>query len=131
MKALRIVFRFGLLIGFGIGIPGLPTTAQTTSPKEAQPQAPGLRKLTGDDAKRAEELDKAIEAARKADRWDEAIARAEELLALRARAQGPKHFETVNAEWRLKTLRRVAPMPHEDRVAYQSANTMSEQAETL
>ena len=131
MKALRIVFRLGLLIGLGIEIPGPPTTAQTTSPKEAQPPAPGLRKLTGDDARRAEELDKAIEAALKADRWDEAIARAEELLALRTRAQGPKHFETVNAEWRLKTLRRVAPMPKEDRVAYQSANTMNEQAETL
>ncbi len=90
-----------------------------------------MRKLTGDDAKRAEELDKAIEAALKADRWDEAIARAEELLALRTRVQGPKHFETVNAEWRLKTLRRVAPMPKEDRVAYQSANTMNEQAEAL
>ena len=131
MKALRVVFRLGLLIGLGIAISGSPTTAQTTSPKEAQPPAPGLRKLTGDDAKRAEELDKAIEAALKADRWDEAIARAEELLALRTRAQGPKHFETVNAEWRLKTLRRVAPMPHEDRVAYQSAKTMNEQAEAL
>ena len=38
MKALRIVFRLGLLIGFGIAIPGSPATAQTTSPKEAQPQ---------------------------------------------------------------------------------------------
>ncbi len=131
MKALRVVFRLALLITLGIEIPGLPTSAQTTSPKESQPPAPGLRKLTGDDAKRAEELDKAIEAALKADRWDEAIARAEELLALRTRAQGPKHFETVNAEWRLKTLRRVAPMPQEDRVAYQSARTMNEQAETL
>ena len=104
---------------------------QTPAPPAGQPTAPGLRKLTGDDAKRAEELDKAIEAALKADRWDEAIAKAEELLALRTRVQGPKHFETVNAEWRLKTLRRVAPMPQEDRVAYQSASTMNEQAETL
>jgi len=131
MKALRVVFRLGLLIGFGIAIPGLPTTAQTTSPKEAPPPAPSLRKLTGDDARRAEELNKAIEAALKPDRWDEAIARAEELLALRTRAQGPKHFETVDAEWLLKALRRVAPMTHEDRVAYRSANTMNEQADTL
>jgi tetratricopeptide (TPR) repeat protein len=90
-----------------------------------------LRKLTGDDATRAEELVKAIDATLKADRWDEAIARAEELVALRTRVQGPKHFETVNEEWRLKTLRRVTSMPHEDRVAYQSANTMNEQANTL
>ena len=63
MNALRIGFRFGMLIGFGIGIPAFSTTAQTASPNEAQPPAPGLRKLTGDDAKRAEELDKAIAAA--------------------------------------------------------------------
>jgi tetratricopeptide (TPR) repeat protein len=131
MKVLRVVFRLGMLIGLWIAIPCSPTTAQPTSPKEAQPQSQELRKLTGDNAERAEELDKAVAAALKADRWDEAIARAEELLALRMRIQGPKHFETVTAEWRLKTLRRVAPMPKEDRVAYQSANTMSEQAETL
>src|SRR5271157_2567521 len=131
MRTLRVLFRLGLLIGLWVEFPGLPATAQTTSAKEAQPPAPELRKLTGDDARRAAELDKAVEAALKADRWDEAIARAEELLALRARVQGPKHFETVNEEWRLKTLRRVAPMPQEDRIAYQLANTMNEQAETL
>jgi tetratricopeptide (TPR) repeat protein len=59
------------------------------------------------------------------------IARAEELLSLRARAQGRKRFETVNDEWHLKTLRRVAPMPKEDRAAYQSAKTMNGQAETF
>ena len=131
MKSLRIVFQFGLLIGLGIAIPGLPTTAQSTSPNKAQPPAPGLQKLNGDDARRAEELVKAIEAALKADRWDEAIATSQELLGLRTRVQGPKHFETVNAEWRLKTLRRVAPMPQKDRVAYQSAKTMNQQAEAL
>jgi tetratricopeptide (TPR) repeat protein len=131
MKALGVVFRLGLLIGLGIEIPGWPATAQTLSPLGSQTPAPGLRKLTGDDARRAEELDKAIEAVLKADRWDEAIARAQELLALRAKVQGPKHFETVNAEWHLKTLRRMAPMPEADRVAYRSANTMNEQAQAL
>ncbi|MFI5455885.1 MAG: CHAT domain-containing protein [Isosphaerales bacterium] len=117
----------GLLVLFiASAVPG-----QTPAPPAGQPTAPGLRKLTGDDARRAEELDKAIEAALKADQWDEAIAKAEELLALRTRAQGLKHFETVTAEWRLKTLRRVAPMPEADRAAYQSASIMLEQAETL
>src|SRR5262245_19607173 len=59
------------------------------------------------------------------------MARAEELLALRARVQGPKHFETVDAEWLLKALHRVAPMVKQDRVTYQSAKTMNGQAETL
>ena len=111
MKALGVVFRLGLLIGLGLVIPGRPATARTPSPIGSQTPAPGLRKLTGDDARRAEELDKAIEAALKADHCDEAIARAEELLTLRSRAQGPEHFETVNAEWDLEALHRVAPMP--------------------
>jgi tetratricopeptide (TPR) repeat protein len=120
-------------------ITALVTVSMTTASGQARvekgvdktAQPPGQLVVKGDDARRAEELDKAIDAALKADRWDEAIARAEDLLALRTRGQGPKHFETVSAEWRLKTLRRVAPMPHEDRVGYQSANTMNEQAETL
>src|SRR5271166_1712056 len=79
MRALRVAFRLGLLIGLWVVFPSMCSTAQTTPPKEAQPPAPGLRKLSGDDVKRAEELDKAIDAALKADRWDEAIARVEEL----------------------------------------------------
>ena len=131
MKALRVVLRLGLLIGLGIAFSGSPTRPRPRHPKETQSPAPGLRKLTGDDAKRADDLDKAIEAALKADRWDEAISRAEELLALRTRIQGPKHFETVSEEWRKKTLRRLAPMPHEDRVAYLSAGSLNAQGEVL
>ncbi len=131
MKALRAGFQFGVLTGIVIGIAVLPTTAQTTSPREPQPQSPSLRKLSGDDETRAVELDKALDTALKADRWDEAIARADESLALRTRIQGPKHFETVSADWRLKTLRRVAAMPRDDRIAYFSASTMSDQAQRL
>jgi tetratricopeptide (TPR) repeat protein len=90
-----------------------------------------LRKLNGDDEKRAKELGAQIDQSLKSDHWEAAIAKAEEMLALRAKVQGPKHFETVNAEWRLKALRQVAPMPKEDRVAYQSASTMNEQALAL
>ena len=89
MKALRIVVRLGLLIGLGIEILALSAEAQTASRKEAQAPAPGLLKLTGDDARRAQELDKSVVTALQADRWDEAIARAEELLALRGAATGP------------------------------------------
>ena len=131
MRALRVVLRLGLLSGLGIALSGSPTRAQSTSSKETQSPAPGLRKLTGDDAKRANDLDKAIVATLEADRWDEAVSRAEELLALRTRALGPKHFETVSSELQKKTLRRLAPMPHEDRVAYQSAGPLNAQGEEL
>jgi tetratricopeptide (TPR) repeat protein len=107
--------------------------AQASSEKEATANSkpPGLCALQGDDAERAAGLDKAITAALKAGCWDEAIARAEELHALRSRVQGPKHFETTNDEWRLKTLRQVAPKSLEDHIAYLSANTMETQAEAL
>ena len=71
---------------------------QTPATPAGQPAAPGLVKLTGAEAKRAEELDKAIAASLKADRWDEAIAKAQELYAMRVKVQGPKCFETVDAE---------------------------------
>jgi len=105
--------------------------APAAKPSAGQPPAPGLRKLTSDDEKRAKQLDEQIDKATKADRWDEAIARAGELVALRTRVQGATHFETVTAEWGLKALRRLAPMAKEDRVAFQSANTLNEQATTL
>ena len=61
MPALRNMFQLGLLIGLGIEIPGSTTTAQTTSPTEAQSPAPGFRKLSGDDEKRAKQLDGQID----------------------------------------------------------------------
>ncbi|MGO9920362.1 MAG: hypothetical protein ACLQIB_37430 [Isosphaeraceae bacterium] len=77
--------------------------APAIKPSTGQPPAPGLLKPTGDDEKRAKQLDEQIDKALKADRWDEAIVRAHELVALRTKVQGPKHFETVNVEWLLKT----------------------------
>ena len=112
-------------------IPSVLARAPKPGEAEPAPKPPWQRLLQGDDAKRAKDLDKAIEAALKADQWDKAIARAEELVALRSRVQGPKHDETATDEWRLKALRRVASMSREDRDAYQSAITMNEQAETL
>ena len=95
---------------------------------EPAPKPAWQRLLQGDDAKRAAELNTAIAAALKADRWNDAIARAEELLALRSRVQGPKHFETIDDEWRLKAFRQVGPMSHDDRLAYQASRIKYVQA---
>ncbi len=62
---------------------------QTSAPTAPNSTAPALINLSGKDEKRAQQLDEQIEKALKADRWDEGVARAEELLALRAKAQGP------------------------------------------
>src|SRR5262249_51209051 len=125
-KALAIPSLRSLVLSIAVTAP-----CQALAPPAGQPTAPGLLTLTGEDAKKAEELDRAITAALAADRWDEAVAKVEELLALRTQVQGPKHFETVDAEWRLKALHRVTAMSKDDRAAYQSANTMNEQGEKL
>ncbi len=101
------------------------------SHRPGKPPAPGPGKPPVDHEKRAKQLTEQIDQARTADHWDKAIARAEELVAIRKRVDGPKHFVTANAEWRLAALRRVAPMAGEDRAAYQSARSMNVKAETL
>ncbi len=126
VNTLRALWLTLLVFSIGSSAPG-----QTPGQPAGKPTAPGLIKLTGDDEKRAKQLDEQIDKALKADRWDEAIAMTQELLALRAKVQGRKHFETVNVQWHLKALRRVAPMPADDRVGYLSAIAMNEQAETL
>jgi Tfp pilus assembly protein PilF len=90
-----------------------------------------LRALTGDDERRAKQLDEQIYKAMKEDHWNEAIAKAEELLALRSQVQGAGHFEAVDADWRVKALRRVAGSTQGERAAFLSATDMNEQAESL
>jgi tetratricopeptide (TPR) repeat protein len=96
-------------------------SGQTPAPPTGTPTAPGLIKLTGDDKRRAKQLNEQIDEARERNRWDEATAKAEEVLALRTRVQGAKHFETVNAAWQLKTLRQVAAFPKDVRASFLAA----------
>src|SRR5262249_25890402 len=70
---------------------------QAPAPPSGPPGAPGVRMLTGADEERAKRLDEQIKKAMNEDRWEEAIARAEELLALRSRVQGAGQFEAVDA----------------------------------
>jgi len=80
-------------------------------------QAPGLRKLSGEDERRAKQLSEAIP-----NNLPEAIAVAEEVLALWTRIQGATHFEAVTASWRVKTWRRLAALSSEDLVLCQTSN---------
>lgn len=60
------------------------------------------RLLKGDDAKKVADLDQNLEAAV---RQDEAIKIQEEIIALRTRVQGADHWEVINEQLYLKTLR--------------------------
>ena len=115
VKARRVALRLACVIA-GIA---MPMTAQTMPPKETQPQAPGLQQLTAADARHAGELDKAI-GRLAADRWDEAIVRARDQLALRA---GPRveAFPGGERGVAFESVGQVATMPNEDRIAYNSS----------
>jgi CHAT domain-containing protein len=86
----------------------------------AQPQTPerskvpqSQRLLTGEDAKSATALAASIRKLEDAGKYAEALRLAEDLLALRRRIQGADHWETADAEWRVKTLRPVQELPVE------------------
>jgi hypothetical protein len=121
----------GLLVFFiASSVPG-QTVAPPASDGQPPAPSPGSRHPTGDVEGRAKQLDDQIDGAMRADRWPEAVAKADELSTLRTRAEGAKHFEAVTAAWRAKTLRRVAALPEEDRAAYLAANDSMKQAGSL
>jgi tetratricopeptide (TPR) repeat protein/formylglycine-generating enzyme required for sulfatase activity len=93
--------------------------------------ATSARNLTGSFAQLARQAEQRIGVAIREDRWDEAVTAAEELLALRERLQGEKHFEVVSASWRVRTYRLTAAMPKELRAELVSADDLNRRAESL
>jgi tetratricopeptide (TPR) repeat protein len=116
-----------MLLAMSSALGQTPAQSQST----AERRDSGLVKLTGDDEKRAYELDEAIVNAMKTGHWSQAVAAAEQLLALRRRIQGEKHFEAVDASWQVKMLRRLESLPSSDRAAFLAAEDLNEQAESL
>jgi tetratricopeptide (TPR) repeat protein len=77
----------------------------------AAEEPPYKRVLQGDDAKKAETLQKRIDELWTAGKFAEAVAPAEELLALRKRVQGERHWEAADAARLVATLRQAARLP--------------------
>jgi hypothetical protein len=98
----------------------LPAVAAADEPKPAE-KPPYQRLLQGDDAKQAAELQKRIEERAAADDYAGALQAAEQLLALRRRAQGADHYEAVILPWYVVALRKVAALPAEQRAAWWQA----------
>ncbi len=125
-------------LGAGLGLcvlltpcPAYGQEAPRAVPSADQPPVAGLRNLSGADEKRAKQLSEQIGKAMQADHWDEASADAESLLALRTRIQGARHFEVADAAWELRTIRRVAALPKDERTAYLSTRGLSADARSL
>jgi tetratricopeptide (TPR) repeat protein len=88
--------------------PGRPGTGG----RPAQ-EPPWKRVLTGGDAERVEGLEQTIDELQKAAKFGEARGPARAALAIRTRAQGAGHWETANAQWRVRTLEQIAALPRD------------------
>jgi tetratricopeptide (TPR) repeat protein len=89
------------------------------------------RLLQGEDAKKAAALQKQIAERWAAGKFAEAVAPAEELLALRKRVQGEDHGEAADAARMLRTLRRAAALPAEKQASLAQAPGLAAKAATL
>jgi tetratricopeptide (TPR) repeat protein len=76
----------------------------------AIPPAPWQRVLKGEDTKRVEELEKKIEALRRAGKNAEAQEPARAALEIRRRLQGEDHWQTADARRLLERLRRITAL---------------------
>jgi tetratricopeptide (TPR) repeat protein len=99
--------------------------------KRTAQKQPWERLLTGADAKQVEELEARVSQLEQAGRFAEAAQAAEAILGLRRRVQGGDHWETVDAQWQVKTLHRVATLPAEARVKWASLRKLEQEADQL
>jgi tetratricopeptide (TPR) repeat protein len=94
-------------------------------------EPPYKRLLQGDDAKKAKVLSKRIEELWAACKFGEAVAPAEEELALRHRVQGEAHWEAADAARRVQTLRRAVRLPAAQQQALADVPRTAAKAEEL
>jgi CHAT domain-containing protein/tetratricopeptide (TPR) repeat protein len=97
----------------------------------AEELPPYKRLLTGEDAKKAAELEKQIGERNAADDYAAAAKAAEELLALRRRVQGAEHHEAVDVRWQIEAFRKLAALPAAERAAWGAAEKAAGEADLL
>lgn len=96
-------------------------------PREVKPQ--WQRLLAGDDAQKAEDLEKQVDAAARAGKRDEARKLAEDLLALRTRLQGADHWQVRDARNAVEFLTR--PLSADQRTQLAEAERLGERVLAL
>jgi CHAT domain-containing protein/tetratricopeptide (TPR) repeat protein len=113
----------------GPGSEGAAGTAQVASSGAQQP--PWRSVLQGDDARRVEALEKTIDDLEKQGRFAEALAPAREVLAVRRRAQGDDHWETIDARTKEQACLRVSGLSREAQAELAAASRRRDEAEKL
>jgi tetratricopeptide (TPR) repeat protein len=107
----------------------LPSFAPAAAPPEV---APYRRVLAGEEARRVAQREKRLAALFQAGKFAEALGPAREVLALRERAQGPRHWETRTVRRRVTSLQRLARLSARARERFGAARrSQAEAAELL
>jgi tetratricopeptide (TPR) repeat protein len=97
-----------------------------------EPKPQWQRLLTGEDAKKLEELQRQILALNAEHRFLEEIRLREEKLALRTKVQGTDHWQTIDAKWELASAKQFAELPVETWAAWLTLRQSTElQSERL
>jgi tetratricopeptide (TPR) repeat protein len=92
---------------------------------------PWQRLLEGDDARKAEGLQKRLDALLRAGKFEEALASAEELARLRRERQGQEHWQAVNARFAVAAVRLALRSSKKDQDAYAASLDWQSRADAL
>jgi tetratricopeptide (TPR) repeat protein len=96
--------------------------------KQVDKTPPWQRVLTGDDAKKVEEIEKRIDELILSGRFAEALRPAEEIVEIRTHVQGTNHWQSVDARRKLELCRVLRDRPSAERVDYTSSVKLKEDA---
>ncbi len=105
---------------------------QADGPAKKQAEIPPYKRmLTGDDAKRVEELEKKIKELRQAGKYAEALEQARTILEIRTRVQGKDHWQTGDARRLVRTLEEIIALPREAQAELAEATRLDSDASKL
>jgi CHAT domain-containing protein/tetratricopeptide (TPR) repeat protein len=104
---------------------------QATAEDPVREKPPWQRLLQGDDARQAQLLEGRLQELQEAGKFEEALAVAEELAALRTRAQGADHWQALNAKQAVEAVRKTSRTGKEERAEYAQTFADQRQAEAL
>ncbi len=101
----------GVLLASLLGLGPVGFSVPSDPAQKPPDAAPWQRLLTGDDAKRVEDLERKFAELYEAGRYAEAQVPARASVALRTRLQGATHWQTVSMKRHLETLEQITTLP--------------------
>src|SRR5262249_624178 len=116
---MRILARISLILGFLLLDGPFPPVGASESD-----DPPWKRLLTGENAKRVEELEKKIHELYQAGRYAEAREPARQALEIRSREQGQTHWQTISAKNNSDVMTQFAALPRDAQDALTEATKL-------